>query len=216
MEGTFDIAKACVGWMWSITHACCKCAVGMGCLKWMTTSMSLQWFVCLGTFMLIQACSQVMSVQSICLCTFLSHCRCRVKEPKAKVGWWPLYFALGWAWRLGQGGGRGWGKQFLCTQRWWNRCGREWGTWIVSGWGVWCQWCVCLEILFPKTSKRWLTKSHCWTLVLFCLLLQWKSVLYLYTQFVDGNFCLLILRAVTECWSPSKINFLSKWFSLLI
>lgn len=70
MEGTFDIVKACVGWMWSITHACCKCAVGMGCLKWMTTSMSLQWFVCLGTFMLIQACSQVMSVQSICLCTF--------------------------------------------------------------------------------------------------------------------------------------------------
>ena len=139
-----------------------------------------------------------------------------VKEPKAKVGWWPLYFALGWAWRLGQGGGRGWGKQFLCTQRWWNRCGREWGTWIVSGWGAWCQWCVCLEILFPKTSKRWLTKAHCWTLVLFCLLLQWKSVLYLYTQFVDGNFCLLILRAVTECWSPSKINFLSKWFSLLI
>ena len=153
MEGTFDIVKACVGWMWSITHACCKCAVGMGCLKWMTTSMSLQWFVCLGTFMLIQACSQVMSVQSICLCTFLSHCRCRVKEPKAKVGWWPLYFALGWAWRLGQGGGRGWGKQFLCTQRWWNRCGREWGTWIVSGWGAWCQWCVCLEILFPKTSE---------------------------------------------------------------
>ena len=175
MEGTFDIVKACVGWMWSITHACCKCAVGMGCLKW---------FVCLGTFMRIQACSQVMSVQSICLCTFLSHCRCRVKEPKAKVGWWPLYFALGWAWRLGQGGGRGWGKQFLCTQRWWNRCGREW--------------------------------AHCWTLVLFCLLLQWKSVLYLYTQFVDGNFCLLILRAVTECWSPSKISFLSKWFSLLI
>lgn len=68
----------------------------------------------------------------------------------------------------------------------------------------------------PKTSKRWLTKAHCWTLVPFCLLLQWKSVLYLYTQFVDGNFCLLILRAVTECWSPSKINFLSKWFSLLI
>lgn len=114
MEGTFDIVKACAGWMWSITHACCKCEVGMGCLKWMTTSMSLQWFVCLGTFMLIQACSQVMSVQSICLCTFLSHCRCRVKEPKAKVGWWPLYFALGWAWRLGQGGGRGWEKQLLC------------------------------------------------------------------------------------------------------
>ena len=28
----------------------------------------------------------VISVQSICLCTFLSHCRCRVKEPEAKVG----------------------------------------------------------------------------------------------------------------------------------
>ena len=26
-----------------------------------------------------------------------------------------------------------------------------------------------------------------------------KICLYLYTQFVDGNFCLLILRAVTEC-----------------